>query len=87
LLRVAGAGQYRVLPARVVAVGAKQEFSWTVTIDAGTRDGISRDLTVLNGQGLVGRVVEVGPWTSTVLLAVDPRLPAGVGWRARWNRY
>jgi rod shape-determining protein MreC len=78
LLRVAGAGQYRVLPARVVAVGAKQEFSWTVTIDAGTRDGISRDLTVLNGDGLVGRVVEVGPWTSTVLLAVDPDFRAGV---------
>ena len=33
---------------------------------------------MLNGDGLVGRVVEVGPWTSTVLLAVDPDFRAGV---------
>jgi rod shape-determining protein MreC len=78
LLRVASVGQYKVLPARVVAVGAKQDFSWTVTIDAGTRDGIARDMTVLNGDGLVGRVTEVGPWTATVLLAIDPDFRAGV---------
>ncbi|MEV2209019.1 rod shape-determining protein MreC, partial [Streptomyces sp. NPDC047970] len=31
--------------------------------------GIRRDMTVLNGDGLVGRVTTVGPRTSTVLLA------------------
>lgn len=78
LLRVAGAGQYRVVPAQVIAVGAAQTFSWTVTIDAGTRDGIRPDLTVLNGDGLVGRVKTAGPSTATVLLAVDPESSVGV---------
>ncbi len=78
LLRVAGAGQYRIVPARVIAIGAAQTFSWTVTLDAGSRDGIRPDLTVLDGDGLVGRVKTVGPTTSTVLLAVDPESSVGV---------
>ena len=36
------------------------------------------DMTVLNGDGLVGRVKTVGPSTSTVLLAVDPESSVGV---------
>lgn len=78
LLRVAGAGRYRVVPARVIAIGAAQTFSWTVTIDAGTRDGIHPDMTVLNGDGLVGRVKTAGPSTATVLLAIDPDSSVGV---------
>lgn len=78
LLRVAGAGRYEVVPAQVIAVGAAQSFSWTVTIDAGTRDGIRPDMTVLNGDGLVGRVKTAGPSTATVLLAVDPQSSVGV---------
>ena len=35
-------------------------------------------MTVLNGDGLVGRVKTVGPTTSTVLLAVDPESSVGV---------
>jgi rod shape-determining protein MreC len=78
LLRTAGAGRYRVVPAQVVAVGAAQSFSWTVTIDAGSRDGIKPDMTVINGDGLVGRVKTVGPTTATVLLAIDPQSAVGV---------
>lgn len=78
LLRVAGTGRYRVVPAQVIAVGAAQTFSWTVTIDAGTRDGVRPDMTVLNGDGLVGRVKTSGPTTSTVLLAIDPESSVGV---------
>jgi rod shape-determining protein MreC len=78
LLKVAGAGRYRVVPARVIAIGAAQTFSWTVTLDAGSRDGIRPDMTVLDGDGLVGRVKTVGPTTSTVLLAVDPESSVGV---------
>jgi rod shape-determining protein MreC len=78
LLRVAGAGRYEVVPARVIAIGAAQTFSWTVTIDAGTRDGIQPDMTVLNGDGLVGRVKTAGPSTATVLLAADPDSSVGV---------
>lgn len=77
LLKTAGAGQYRVKAAQVIAIGAAQGFSWTVTIDAGRNDGIRRDMTVLNGDGLVGRVTTVGPSTATVLLANDPDFTVG----------
>lgn len=77
LLGAAGAGQYTVKSAEVVAIGAAQGFSWTVTIDIGSDDGIQRDMTVINGDGLVGRVTTVGPETSTVLLASDPEFSVG----------
>ncbi|MDQ6649727.1 MAG: rod shape-determining protein MreC [Actinomycetota bacterium] len=77
LLRVAGAGQYRVVPARVVALGQGLGFEWTATLDAGSRDGVTADLTVINGDGLVGRVKSVGPYTSVVLLAIDGTFSAG----------
>lgn len=78
LLHLAGAGRYRVVPAQVIAIGAAQTFSWTVTIDAGRRDGLRPDMTVVNGDGLVGRVKTVGPTTATVLLAIDPDSSVGV---------
>jgi rod shape-determining protein MreC len=77
LLGAAGAGQYTIKAAQVVAIGAAQGFSWTVTIDVGSEDGIQRDETVINGDGLVGRVTTVGPTTSTVLLANDPQFSVG----------
>ncbi|WP_053710225.1 rod shape-determining protein MreC [Streptomyces sp. NRRL B-3648] len=77
LLKVAGDGQYGIKGAQVIAIGSAQGFSWTITIDAGADDGIRRDMTVLNGDGLVGRVTTVGPGTSTVLLANDPDFTVG----------
>lgn len=77
LLRLAGAGQYSIKAAQVIAIGAAQGFSWTITIDAGSDDGIARDMTVVNGEGLVGRVTTVGPTTATVLLASDPDFTVG----------
>jgi rod shape-determining protein MreC len=62
---------YSLVAARVVAVGAMQSFSRTVTIDAGTSSGIKKDMTVLNNDGLVGRVVAANRSTATVLLIVD----------------
>ncbi|GGV12584.1 rod shape-determining protein MreC [Streptomyces griseoflavus] len=77
LLSVSGKGQYGIKGAQVIAIGAAQGFSWTITIDAGANDGIQRDMTVLNGDGLVGRVTTVGPDTATVLLASDPDFTVG----------
>ncbi|WP_037605179.1 rod shape-determining protein MreC [Streptacidiphilus rugosus] len=77
LLGEAGAGQYTIKAAQVTAIGASQNFSWTITIDVGGNDGIQRDMTVINGEGLVGRVTTVAPTSSTVLLAVDPRFTVG----------
>ncbi|MER5983101.1 rod shape-determining protein MreC [Streptomyces sp. NPDC001787] len=77
MMKNAGAGQYGIKGAEVIAIGAAQGFSWTITIDVGSNDGIKRDMTVLNGQGLVGRVTTVGPDTATVLLANDPDFTVG----------
>jgi rod shape-determining protein MreC len=77
MLKVAGEGQYGIKGAQVIAIGAAQGFSWTITIDVGADDGIKRDMTVLNGDGLVGRVTTVGPGTATVLLANDPDFTVG----------
>ncbi|MEU1422860.1 rod shape-determining protein MreC [Kitasatospora sp. NPDC005751] len=77
LLRTAGSGGYTVKAAQVIAIGPAQGFSWTITIDAGGDDGLTRDMTVINGQGLVGRITTVAPTTSTVLLASDPGFSAG----------
>jgi rod shape-determining protein MreC len=77
LLRVAGVGRYRIIPAEVIAVGPAQGFAWTVTIDTGTNDGIEQDMTVINGQGLVGRVVKTTTNSSTVVLLVDASAAVG----------
>ncbi|GGX85481.1 rod shape-determining protein MreC [Streptomyces anandii] len=77
MLKLAGDGQYGIKGAEVIAIGAAQGFSWTITIDVGAADGIKRDMTVLNADGLVGRVTTVGPDSSTVLLANDPDFTVG----------
>ncbi|NEB01760.1 rod shape-determining protein MreC [Streptomyces sp. SID13726] len=77
MMKIAGEGQYGIKGAEVIAIGAAQGFSWTITVDVGANDGIKRDMTVLNGDGLVGRVTTVGPHTATVLLANDPDFTVG----------
>lgn len=76
LLSVAGKGGYRVVAATVIATG--QGFQQTVTLDAGSRDGVRARETVLNGQGLVGEVTAVGPSTCTVMLATDSSAQVGI---------
>jgi rod shape-determining protein MreC len=77
LLKIAGVGQYRVLPAQIIAVGSAQGFAFTATIDAGSRDGLKPDMTVINGEGLVGRIKSVSNSTATVVLANDPTSSVG----------
>jgi rod shape-determining protein MreC len=62
---------YALVPARVIGIGSSQSFSHTVTIDAGSRAGLHPDMTVLNNDGLVGRILRVTRTTATVLLIVD----------------
>jgi rod shape-determining protein MreC len=75
LLQVAGAAQYRVVAATVIAVGTG--FQQTVTIDVGTANGIRPEQTVLNGDGLVGSVTSVTADTATVLLASSSAVAVG----------
>lgn len=65
--------------ARVIAM-PDGNFSHSVVITAGTRDGVRRDMVALTENGVVGRVIEVGEWSSRVLLLQDMsfRLPVQV---------
>jgi len=66
-----------LVPARVVALGSRQSQSFTVTIDAGSDAGVGPDMTVVNNDGLVGRVLRVTRTTATVLLVIDPDSTVG----------
>ena len=67
---------YHVVAATVVGAGGS--YSDTVTLDAGSRDGVAVNDTVLNGAGLLGTVTAVGSESSTVLLATDADSVVGV---------
>jgi rod shape-determining protein MreC len=74
--KLADRNGYHVVAASVVGAGGS--YSDTVTVDAGTSDGIAVNDTVLNGAGLVGTVTSVGPESATVLLATDADSVVGV---------
>jgi rod shape-determining protein MreC len=76
LLQVAGRGGYRIVAADVIAVS--QGYAESVTLDAGSDDGVRPQETVLNGAGLVGTVTAVSARTATVLLASDTTSVVGV---------
>jgi rod shape-determining protein MreC len=75
LLQLAGRGGYRIVAASVIAAG--QDYTDTVTLDVGQKDGVRAHETVLNGQGLVGTVTQVSSDTSTVLLSTDASAVVG----------
>ena len=76
LLQLTNASHYRVVTATVIAAGGA--YSDTVTIDAGTRAGITVNETVLNGDGLVGTVTAATGSSATVQLTTDAAATVGV---------
>ena len=58
------------LAAQVIGV-SPSNFERTVFIDRGSRAGVKKDMPVIAGDGLVGRVIRVGPSTSEILLLID----------------
>lgn len=69
-----------LLPARVVAFApvASPVGGRTVTLDVGERDGVRTDQTVVDADGLVGRVLRVAPRSADVLLLGDADVVVGV---------
>lgn len=67
------ATRWRTIVARVVL---RDTLSWwhEVWIDRGVVDGVGTNSVVIVPEGLVGRVVEVRPFTSRVVLLGSPRL-------------
>ncbi len=56
--------------ARVVA-DSGGAFVRNVLVDAGRRDGVARGQAAVTGEGLVGRVAEIGERTARILLLTD----------------
>ncbi len=63
--------------ARVVS-GNPSNFSHTLDISKGSDDGIKVGMPVVNGAGLVGKVVQVQAGRSTVQLITDPDFAVGI---------
>ena len=61
----------KTIPARVIG---RDLASWrkTVIVDKGSSHGIKKRMAVVNAKGLVGRVIEVAPFSSRIILLVDP---------------
>jgi rod shape-determining protein MreC len=64
-------GRYKTVTARVVFRSPTVWYS-TVTINAGSSDGVRIDDPVVNGDGLVGRVTSVSHSSAHVTLITDP---------------
>ncbi len=67
---------FETLSASVVGRSSTHWYG-TITLDQGSRDGVKRDMSVVTGKGLVGRVTNTTDRTCTVLLLMDP--DSGVG--------
>jgi len=75
-----------------VVASSGSNFQLSVTVDAGSRQGVARDMAVVDADGLVGRVTQVAADYAIVLLVTDPAsgvaatLAQGPAWsKARSN--
>jgi rod shape-determining protein MreC len=80
-LLLKGWNAYPLLTAEVID---RQADTWyrTFMINRGSRDGVSQHMAVINGQGLVGKVLETGPDTAVVQLLLDDGGPTTGGFAA-----
>jgi rod shape-determining protein MreC len=64
------------VPARVIARDPSVWFN-TITINRGSTSGVSVNMPVVTGGGIVGRVITVSPFASQVMLITDEKAGAG----------
>ncbi|MFN6121543.1 MAG: rod shape-determining protein MreC [Actinomycetes bacterium] len=76
LNRLLGSSSYPSATAQVQGA-SPGNFQYTVEIDKGSVDGIAVGMPVVNGGGLVGKITQVFPNSSVVLLIVDPGFSIG----------
>jgi rod shape-determining protein MreC len=67
---------YQTIPARVVARDPSIWFN-SLIINRGSTSGVDLDMPVVTPEGIVGRVVGVGPVSAQVMLITDERSAAG----------
>jgi len=68
--------RYDSIPARVVARDPSVWFN-SLIINRGSTSGVDLDMPVVTPEGIVGRVVGVGPVSAQVMLITDERSAAG----------
>jgi len=78
VLDLAGVARFKVVSARVLTKGGTGTFGETIVIDAGSKAGIRRDMTVIASAGLVGVVKSTTSNSSVVLLMSDPSFRIGI---------
>ena len=76
LLAMRETSRANYLAARIVGKDATNWFK-TLLIDRGSQAGLRRNLPVVAPDGLVGRVIEVTPYTAKVQLITDPVSASG----------
>lgn len=67
---------YDQVNARVIARDSSIWFN-TITINRGSTSGISLNMPVVTGSGIVGRVIALSPWTAQVMMITDEKAAAG----------
>ena len=77
LLGLDFAGDVPRVDSRVIATPISN-FEQTIELDRGSDDGVAVDMPVVDGAGLVGRVVQVSASRSLVRLVTDPASAVGV---------
>ena len=70
LLRYAPEPKLAFISARVIA-DAGGPFVRSLIVTAGKTDGVREGMAAMTGEGLIGRVVEAGEWSSRILLITD----------------
>lgn len=68
---------YKTQPAQVIGTGGSEQ-SQVLYIDKGSKDGLQQDMPVITPDGIVGKLKDVFPHTSQVLLVTDPTSGVGV---------
>lgn len=72
----ATAGQFEMMLVSVIARDPGTNWLRRLTINAGSEDGIAKNMVVVTYEGLVGKVVSVSPHTAEVALILDPNAGA-----------
>ena len=78
ILNLSGTAGYKIVNAKVISQGSSANFTQTIMIDIGKNAKLTRDMTVICADGLVGVVKEVYPNSALVMLASDPAFRVGV---------
>lgn len=70
LLRYKPEPNLSYISARAIA-DAGGAYARSLLVTAGSQDGVREGMAAMTGEGLIGRIVEVGEWSSRILLITD----------------